>query len=120
MALPMISMAARLQLDQNDIVKSVRITLGPAGPVPHLAEAAMDVLAGAKAETEQFSRATQAVLDSVSLRTSKYRATQQYREEMIRTHLPLVLFFLFDGKFQSQLARSCPVPSRQKPAHHLR
>jgi len=31
------------------------------------------------------------VLESVSLRTSKYRATQAYREEMIRVHLPLIL-----------------------------
>ena len=90
-ALPMISMAARLQLDDNDTVTAARISLGPAGPVPYLAEAAMDILTGEPAVTEQFNRAAQAVLDSVNLRTSKYRATQEYREEMIRTHLPLIL-----------------------------
>jgi hypothetical protein len=31
------------------------------------------------------------VLDSVALRSSKYRASQAYRKEMILTHLPLVL-----------------------------
>jgi carbon-monoxide dehydrogenase medium subunit len=90
-ALPMISMAVRLQLDESDIVASARITLGPAGPVPHLAEDAMAVLTGAMATMKNFNQAAQTVLDLVSLRTSKYRATQEYRAEMIRTHLPLTL-----------------------------
>jgi carbon-monoxide dehydrogenase medium subunit len=90
-ALPMISMAARLQLDDNDIITAARVSLGPAGPVPYLAEPAMDVLSGGPAVTEQFDKAAEAVLDSVTLRTSKYRATQEYRVQMIRTHLPLIL-----------------------------
>ena len=90
-ALPMISMAARLQLDDSDTITAARISLGPAGPVPYLAEAAMEVLTGGPAVTEQFDLAAEAVLDSVTLRTSKYRATQEYRVQMIRTHLPLIL-----------------------------
>lgn len=90
-ALPMISMAARLQLDDSNTITAVRISLGPAGPVPYLAEPAMDVLMGGQAEVEQFDKAVKAVLDSVPLRTSKYRATREYRTEMIRTHLPLIL-----------------------------
>jgi len=87
----MISMAARLQLDENNIITAARISLGPAGPVPYLAEPAMDVLTGGQAESEQFTKAAEAVLASVPLRTSKYRATREYRAEMIRTHLPLIL-----------------------------
>jgi CO/xanthine dehydrogenase FAD-binding subunit len=90
-ALPMISMAARIQLDNNDTITAVRISLGPAGPVPYLAEPAMDVLSGQPAEPESFNEAARAVLDSVPLRTSKYRATKEYRTEMILTHLPLIL-----------------------------
>jgi CO/xanthine dehydrogenase FAD-binding subunit len=90
-ALPMISMAARLQLDDSDTITAARVSLGPAGPVPYLAEAAMEVLTGGPAVTEQFDRAAEAVLDSVTLRTSKYRATQEYRVQMIRTQLPLIL-----------------------------
>jgi len=89
-ALPMISMAARLQLDNNAII-AARVSLGPAGPVPYLAEEAMDVLRGGLAETELFDKAAQAVLDTVPLRSSKHRATQEYRAEMIQTHLPLIL-----------------------------
>jgi carbon-monoxide dehydrogenase medium subunit len=90
-ALPMISMAARLQLDDSDTITAARISLGPAGPVPYLAEAAMEVLTGGPAAAEQFDKAAEAVLDSVTLRTSKYRATQEYRVQMIRTQLPLIL-----------------------------
>jgi CO/xanthine dehydrogenase FAD-binding subunit len=90
-ALPMIAMAARLQLDNNNNITVIRISLGPVGPVPYLAEPAMDLLKGGPAEPHQFDAAAKAVLASVSLRTSKYRATQAYREEMIRVHLPLIL-----------------------------
>jgi carbon-monoxide dehydrogenase medium subunit len=89
-ALPMISMATRLQLNNNTIT-AVRISLGPAGPVPYLAEPAMDILRGGPAEPEFFDKAAEAVLASVPLRTSKFRATREYRAEMIRTHLPLIL-----------------------------
>ncbi len=90
-ALPMIAMAARLQLDDSNTITAVRISLGPAGPVPYLAESAMRVLTGAPAGPEQFDQAANAVLASVPLRTSKYRATREYRAAMIRTHLPLIL-----------------------------
>ena len=90
-ALPMISMAARLGLDDDNNISSARISLGPAGPVPYLAEKAMALLVGAPAAPGQFEAAAEAVLESVSLRTSKHRATREYRAEMIRTHLPMVL-----------------------------
>jgi carbon-monoxide dehydrogenase medium subunit len=90
-ALPMISMAARLQLDDDDSVTAVRISIGPAGPVPYLAEAAMDLLIGRPATAQQFDAAAEAVLAAATLRTSRYRATQEYRAAMIQTHLPLIL-----------------------------
>ncbi len=90
-ALPMIAMAARIGLDDSNNITLARVSLGPAGPVPCLAETAMDLLTGAPAGPNQFRAAAEAVLESVSLRTSKHRATRKYREEMIRTHLPLVL-----------------------------
>lgn len=90
-ALPMISLACRLKLDAVKRIKSVRITVGPAGPVPYLAETAMEVLTGGPAVKEQFNQAAAAVLSDVTFRSSKYRASREYREQMIRTHLPDVL-----------------------------
>lgn len=90
-ALPMIAMAVRLQLDVNNTITAVRISLGPAGPVPYLAEPAMDLLRGGLADPQQYEAAAEAVLASVGLRTSKYRATREYRAAVIRTHLPMIL-----------------------------
>jgi len=90
-ALPMIAMAVRLRLDGQEHIASVRISIGPAGPVPYLAEPAMKMLIGGPPSREQFSKAAAAVLTDISLRSSKYRATKEYRAEMIRTHLPTLL-----------------------------
>jgi len=90
-ALPMISMAACLRLDEDRRVEAARIAVAPAGPVPCLAQAAMESLQGKPATPEQFSKASEAALGSLTLRSSKYRASREYREEMVRTHLPRIL-----------------------------
>jgi len=91
LCLPIISMGVRLQLDDNDLISEARISMGPVGPVPFLAESAMDTLIGGPASDEQFSIAAEAALQSVSLRASKYRASHDYREQMVRTWLPDIL-----------------------------
>ncbi len=90
LCLPIISMAARLRLD-GDTVAAASISMGPVGPVPWFAEPVADVLIGKEASTETFAEAASVALDNVSLRASKYRATESYREEMIRTWLPQIL-----------------------------
>lgn len=90
-ALPMIAMAARLQLDAENCVRTARICIGPAGPVPTLTEDAMQVLVGYPASAEHFRHAAEAAVSGLSLRSSKYRASREYREEMIRSQLPLIL-----------------------------
>jgi carbon-monoxide dehydrogenase medium subunit len=91
LCLPIISMAVRLQLEADDTISNARISMGPVGPVPFLAEAAMAVLVGDIPSTEQFNKTAEAALASVTLRSSKYRASQQYREQMVRTYLPAIL-----------------------------
>jgi CO/xanthine dehydrogenase FAD-binding subunit len=71
LCLPIISMAARLQVNDGRIV-AAGISGKPASPA-------------------QFEKAADVALQHVSLRTSKYRATEQYRETMIRTYLPIIL-----------------------------
>ena len=91
LCLPIISMAVRIQLDENNTITKARISMGPVGPVPFLAESAMEVLVGAAASAEQFDKAAEAALASVTLRSSKYRASTEYREQMVRTYLPAIL-----------------------------
>jgi carbon-monoxide dehydrogenase medium subunit len=90
LCLPIISMATRLRLD-GDTITAAGISMGPVGPVPWFAEPAAEALVGQPATEEQFRKATEVALEHVSLRTSKYRATEEYRESMIRTWLPIIL-----------------------------
>lgn len=90
LCLPIISMAARLQVNDGRIV-AAGISMGPVGPMPWFAEPAAEVLVGKPASPAQFEKAADVALQHVSLRTSKYRATEQYRETMIRTYLPIIL-----------------------------
>lgn len=91
LCLPIISMAVRLQLDDGNTITETRISMGPVGPVPYLAKPAMEVLVGNTASDELFSKAADVALSSVSLRASKYRASHEYRAQMVRTFLPAIL-----------------------------
>ena len=91
LCLPIISMAARIALDEHDTIRAAGISMGPVGPVPWFAEPAAAVLLGTKATAAQYDRAVDAALQHVKLRASKYRATEAYRTEMLRTFLPVIL-----------------------------
>lgn len=90
LCLPIISMATRLRMN-GSLITAAGISMGPVGPVPWFAEPAADVLVGEPASEEQFEKAANVALANISLRTSKYRATEEYRETMIRTYLPIIL-----------------------------
>ena len=90
LCLPIISMAARLELD-GDTITGASIGMGPVGPVPWLADTVAAVLVGGPNSLEQYETAVDVALDNVALRASKYRATEEYRAAMIRTYLPIIL-----------------------------
>jgi carbon-monoxide dehydrogenase medium subunit len=91
LCLPIVSMAARLMLAADGRIQDATISLGPVGPVPWVAEPAMQTVVGEPPSSELFAAAAEAVLGEISLRTSKYRATSDYRQQMIRTWLPVIL-----------------------------
>ena len=91
LCLPIISMGVRVALEDADTIRDARISMGPVGPVPHLAEPAMEVLVGGPATASRFAEAAEVALQHVELRASKYRATREYREQMVRTFLPVIL-----------------------------
>jgi carbon-monoxide dehydrogenase medium subunit len=91
-ALPMINMAVRLRLDEaGHRVYDTRVTIGPTGPTPFLATQTMNFLYGQPATPGIFAQAAETALGEVHLRTSRHRATDEYRTEMIRTLLPRTL-----------------------------
>lgn len=89
-ALPMIGMAARVKVEA-DTISAARVTIGPAGPTPFLAKRTMAYLAGKPGTDETFAEAAAVALEEVNLRTSRHRATAEYRTEMIRSQLPKTL-----------------------------
>jgi carbon-monoxide dehydrogenase medium subunit len=90
LCLPIISMAARLQLDA-DTIAAAGVSMGPVGPVPWFAQPVVDALLGEPVSQALFEKAADVALDNITLRTSKYRATEKYRATMIRTYLPIIL-----------------------------
>ena len=91
LCLPIISMGVRVAVDKAGVISDARISMGPVGPVPHLAEPAMEVLIGRLATAGLYAKAAEVALKNVELRASKYRATREYREQMVRTFLPAIL-----------------------------
>ena len=90
LCLPIISMAARLAVDGDRIV-AANVSMGPVGPVPWFAEPVAQVLVNGPATDAQYEKAVEVALANVTLRASKYRATEEYRRTMIRTYLPIIL-----------------------------
>jgi carbon-monoxide dehydrogenase medium subunit len=91
-ALPIFTVAVMVRLDgAGERFEKTRISLGPVAPVPYRSRVAEAVLAEAEAGAAAYQRAVEAALTECYPRTSKYRATGEYRLEMIKTLLPKAL-----------------------------
>jgi carbon-monoxide dehydrogenase medium subunit len=84
-ALPILNMSAWIKR-VDDRIEDIRLAVGPAGRTPQRGSAAEDVLRGHPLSDDLMDAALEALLQSISLRTSKLRATKEYR-----THLAGVL-----------------------------
>lgn len=91
-ALPILGCAAWVQLDASGtIYEDVRVCVGPVDKVPTRADAVEAALRGQPANETTLQNAVEAARTSLSPRTSKFRATQAYRQEMIAVLLQRVL-----------------------------
>ena len=86
----MIGMAARVKVE-GDTITAACVAIGPAGPTPFLAEKTMGYLVGQPTNADTYAQAAVVALEEVKLRSSRHRATAEYRAEMIRTQLPKTL-----------------------------
>jgi carbon-monoxide dehydrogenase medium subunit len=83
-ALPILGMAVWVEFgSDHETVADVRIGLGPAGPTPMRATDAEAHLVGRTLQQEVLDEVSQCILAEARLRTSKHRATQAYRQELI-------------------------------------
>jgi carbon-monoxide dehydrogenase medium subunit len=93
-ALPILALAAWVALD-GDRVRAARLALGPAGPVPLRGEQAEAALAGQPLTEAVIETVIDRLWAEARLRTSRHRATADYRREMVavlvRRALPLAV-----------------------------
>jgi carbon-monoxide dehydrogenase medium subunit len=92
-ALPILGVAAQVTLDESGRrAVAASIAVGPAGPIPFRATESETILLGAPALDETvLERAIDAAQRQAELRTSKHRASKEYRHEMIAVLLRRVL-----------------------------
>lgn len=91
-ALPILGVAARVRLSPDHTrFERVSLCIGPAGPVPFRARQTEQFLEGQPVSEAIIAQAVQTARAETRLRTSKYRATQEYRQEMLQVFVPRVL-----------------------------
>jgi carbon-monoxide dehydrogenase medium subunit len=91
-ALPILGCAAWVRLDEpGERYGDVRVCVGPVAQVPVRATDVEAALRGQLVSGETLDRAVRAAHASLRPRTSKYRATVDYRQEMVEVLLRRVL-----------------------------
>jgi CO/xanthine dehydrogenase FAD-binding subunit len=85
-ALPIINNSVWLERE-GDVIKQIRIAVGPGGAVPFRARKAEAFLAGKPYTNETFRSALEALVTEVKFRTSKMRATSEYRYHLVKSLL---------------------------------
>jgi CO/xanthine dehydrogenase FAD-binding subunit len=90
-AIAILNMAAWVKLDPNDNIAEVRIACGPAGPRPFRAYQSESIFKGKMFDDNAFNQVCRVLESEVSLRTSRHRATKEYREQLLSVLLRDVL-----------------------------
>jgi carbon-monoxide dehydrogenase medium subunit len=92
-ALPILGVAAQVTLDESGKrAVAASIAVGPAGPIPFRAtESEAILLAAAALDDAAIEAAIVAAQRQAELRTSKHRASKEYRHEMVAVLLRRVL-----------------------------
>lgn len=83
-ALPILNCAVWLERE-NDIIKDIRIAVGPGGATPFRGTQAEDSLRGKSLTETTFESATEALLTQAHFRTSARRASADYRQHLVVT-----------------------------------
>ena len=85
-ALPIMNNSVWLERDGGTITQ-IRIAVGPGGAVPFRAHKAEDFLAGKPFTEKNLSSALEILVEEVKFRTSRMRATAEYRYHLVGTLL---------------------------------
>jgi carbon-monoxide dehydrogenase medium subunit len=84
LAIALLNLAVWLRLDSAGAIEAARIAVGPGGPVPRRARAAERELEGRRLDPGTLAAAGQALHTEVQLRTSRHRASAEYRRHLLQ------------------------------------
>ncbi len=90
-AIAILNMSAWVKTEVDGTLADVRIACGPAGPRPFRAYKTEDFLKGKRLDGNTLAQASKELDGEVSLRTSAYRATKEYRHSLLPVLLEVVL-----------------------------
>lgn len=85
-ALPIINNSVWVERE-GELIKGIRIAVGPGGAVPFRAHKTEAILTGKPYSDETFKAALETLIEEVKFRTSKMRATSEYRYHLIKSLL---------------------------------
>jgi CO/xanthine dehydrogenase FAD-binding subunit len=80
----------------EDKLAEVRIAVGPSGPVPRRMAAAENLLCGQTLTPAVLQKAYESILNEASFRTSRHRATSEYRQHVVGILLEETLRVAFE------------------------
>jgi CO/xanthine dehydrogenase FAD-binding subunit len=86
----------------GETIKDVRIAVGPSGPVPRRMVATENFLRAKQFSSENINQAYHTLLDEANFRTSRHRATEEYRQKMVGVLLESVLGKAFQRSMSTQ------------------
>lgn len=82
-AIAILNMGVWVRVGEGEKIEKIRIGIGPAGPRPVRAEKTESMLDGRVWDEQALKDAHVSLLEEASLRTSKHRATQEYRRHLV-------------------------------------
>jgi len=90
-AIAILNMAAWVKIDAAGSFADIHIACGPAGPKPFRAYQTEDFIRGKRFDEKLTTQACEVMGGEVSLRTSRHRATREYRAQLVPVLLRKVL-----------------------------
>jgi len=94
-AIAILNLGVWLRRTENKLAE-VRIAVGPSGPVPRCMTAAENLLRGQTLTPGVLQKAYESILNEASFRTSRHRATSEYRQHVVGILLEETLMLAFE------------------------
>jgi carbon-monoxide dehydrogenase medium subunit len=94
-AIAILNLGVWLRRD-GDSIAAIRISVGPSGPVPRRMQSAEGVLNGQVISDNSVEKAYRTILAEASFRTSRHRATTDYRQHVVGVLLKETLQTAFE------------------------